>query len=174
MLRETTSADDFGRAEEPSGSARVLIAEDNSVNQLILRTLLEELGMSVRMVADGQALIEAWRDGPWDIVLTDIHMPVMDGLAAAKRIRAEEKDQGSRHTPIIAVTADDMPHHTAEYEAAGMNGLVAKPFDLDQLIQTIDSVFGSAETGPGFRNTNSGRPAGSAAPSSRAPRRASR
>ena len=69
----------------------------------------------------------------------------MGGLAAAQCIRAEEKDQGLAHTPIIAVTADDMPHHTAAYDAAGMNGLVAKPFDLDQLIRTIDGVFGSPE-----------------------------
>ena len=56
-----------------NGPLRVLIAEDNSVNQLILRSLLEQLGASVRVVVDGHALIEAWREGPWDIVLTDIH-----------------------------------------------------------------------------------------------------
>jgi CheY-like chemotaxis protein len=182
MLRETTRvvarrrvrrAEVFDGVAEPdprTGPLRVLIAEDNPVNQLILRTLLEELGLTLRIVDDGHALIEAWRGGVWDLVLTDIHMPVMDGVTAVRRIRAEEAERGLKPTPIIAVTADDTPRHLAEHRAAGIDSVVAKPFDLDQLAGAIGGLLEPV----GLTNASCGQPAGSATRSFPVLRRASR
>jgi len=116
---------------------RILVAEDNSTNQWVITALLELLGIRPRMVCDGRELVEAWRSADWDLILTDIQMPVMDGLAAARQIRCEERARGLASTPIVAVTANAMPHHAQAYVAAGMNGLVAKPIAFDSLVEAI-------------------------------------
>jgi signal transduction histidine kinase/ActR/RegA family two-component response regulator len=115
----------------------VLVAEDNPANQLVITTFLELLGIRPRMVCDGRELVEAWREGHWDLVLTDIQMPEMDGLAATRQIRCEERARGLASTPIVALTANAMSHHAQAYVAAGMNGLIAKPFTFDALVEAI-------------------------------------
>jgi signal transduction histidine kinase len=119
---------------------RILVAEDNSTNRLIIETFFNQIGVRPRIVGDGQALVEAWREERWDLILTDIQMPVMDGLAAARRIRAEEQKIGIAPTPILAVSANALPHHAEQYEAAGINGLIPKPIDFSNLIRVIDET----------------------------------
>ncbi len=75
-------------------------------------------------------------------------MPEMDGIAATRAIRRYEAETGRRRTPIIAVTANAMAHQVAEYEAAGMDGLVAKPIDLTRLLSAIEKALDQAETAP--------------------------
>ena len=116
---------------------RVLVAEDNPTNQLVIICLLEVLGIRPRMVCDGRQLVEAWRADDWDLIMTDIQMPVMDGVAAARQIRCEERARGLASTPIVALTANALPHHAQAYVAAGMNGLVAKPVAFDALVEAI-------------------------------------
>ncbi len=109
------------------GGLRVLAAEDNPMNQLVLKTLLGEVGVDVVMVGNGEEAVTAWRAEPWDIVLMDIQMPVMDGVSAIRLMRETERREGRVRTPVIALTANAMAHHRADYLAAGMDAVVAKP-----------------------------------------------
>ena len=124
----------------------MLAAEDNAVNQLILKTLLAEFGIVPVLVSNGQEALDAWRAAEWDIVLMDIQMPVMDGVTAVKLLREAERREGRRRTPIVAVTANAIAHQKVEYLAAGMDALVAKPIDLACLVQTMDAALGGYET----------------------------
>ena len=128
----------------PSGDLRILAAEDNPMNQLVLKTLLAQLGVEVRCVNDGQAACDAAAEQEWDVILMDVQMPVMDGPTAARWIRDREEAEGLRRTPIIALTANAMAHHAAEYTSAGMDVLVPKPLELERLIGAIQSVMEEA------------------------------
>ena len=119
---------------------RVLAAEDNATNQFVLKTLLSQMGIEVSIVGDGAQAVDAWRSEPWDVVLMDIQMPVMDGFEATRRIRALEAVEGRSMTPIIALTANAMPHHLQECRVAGMDGLVAKPIDVRDLAAALQSA----------------------------------
>ncbi|MDP3300153.1 MAG: ATP-binding protein [Phenylobacterium sp.] len=118
-------------------SIRVLAAEDNAVNQLVLKTLLAQVGIEPTMVADGAQAVEAWRTGVFDLVLMDIQMPVMDGMVATQRIRAAEAANRRPRTPILALTANAMRHQVAEYMAGGFDGHIAKPLDARRLYEAI-------------------------------------
>jgi PAS domain S-box-containing protein len=119
---------------------RVLAAEDNAVNQLVLRTMLQQAGIEPTIVADGRAAVEAWETGDWDIILMDVHMPVMDGVSATRLIRQREAVAGRPHTPILALTANAMSHQVAEYTASGMDGFVAKPIEISRLFAAIEAA----------------------------------
>jgi signal transduction histidine kinase len=121
-------------AERP---VRILAAEDNEVNQLVLKTLLGQIGIEPVIVANGAEAVEAWELGDWDMILMDAQMPVMDGIAAARQIRRREAATGRRATPIVALTANAMGHQVEAYLAAGMNGVVAKPIQVAQLLNAI-------------------------------------
>ena len=123
-----------------SGSLRVLAAEDNAVNQVVLRTLLEQIGVEVTVVGNGAEAIAAWREVPWDVILMDVQMPVMDGLSATREIRAAEALEGRARTPIIALTANAMTHQVAEYRSTGMDGHIAKPIDVRALYEALDAI----------------------------------
>jgi signal transduction histidine kinase/ActR/RegA family two-component response regulator len=117
---------------------RILLAEDNPVNQKLAVKLLEKQGHTVTMVGDGRRAVEAFGNGSFDLILMDIHMPGMDGLEAAKRIRELE---GSAHrTPIIALTALAMAGDREVCLAAGMDGFVAKPIRLNELWSEVIAV----------------------------------
>ncbi|HEY8003839.1 MAG TPA: ATP-binding protein [Phenylobacterium sp.] len=116
---------------------RVLAAEDNAVNQLVLRTLLEQVGIEPVIVADGEAALAAWRRETWDLILMDVQMPVMDGPTATRAIRAAEALGGRARTPIVALTANAMAHQVAEYSAAGMDAHVAKPIEAAKLYAAL-------------------------------------
>jgi CheY-like chemotaxis protein len=123
------------------GELRILAAEDNLTNQLVLRTLFEQVGVTLHVVGNGREAVEAWRAARWDVILMDIQMPEMDGLTAAGQIREAEVRMGGRRTPIIALTANAMTHHAAEYAAAGMDALSPKPVQFEQLIATINRLL---------------------------------
>ena len=120
---------------------RVLAAEDNKVNQLVLRTLLNQAGIEPVIVDDGQAAVDAWEQGQWDVILMDVQMPVMDGPTAARLIRQRERATGRAPTPIIALTANVMSHQLREYELAGMNGQVAKPIQVAALFAGLEAAL---------------------------------
>jgi PAS domain S-box-containing protein len=125
---------------------RVLAAEDNPVNQLVLRTLLGQIGVDPVMVDNGVDALEAWTAQSWDLILMDIQMPVMDGLMATDLIRRREAAEGRRRTPIIALTANAMAHQVSEYRAAGMDAHVSKPIEARALFETLQAViFADAE-----------------------------
>jgi len=128
-------------AHARDGSIRILAAEDNANNQLVLKTLLGQMGIEVTVVADGEQAVAAWRQGDWDVILMDVQMPVLDGFGATKQIRAIELADGRGRTPIIALTANAMDHHRTECLATGMDGLVAKPIDMRVLITAIEAAY---------------------------------
>ena len=140
-----TAADEATRT--CAGLPRVLVAEDNAVNQLVLRGLLESADIDATVVDNGAMAVEAWATGEWDVILMDINMPVLDGMAATARIRERERSTGRPRTPIIALTANAMLHQLAEYQAAGLDAHVSKPIQIEALFTAIDSVLGGAADG---------------------------
>ena len=127
---------------------RILLAEDNRVNQRVALHTLEKQGHTVVVVGDGQAALTALAQAPFDLVLMDIQMPVLDGLAATAIIRAQEQTQGT-HVPIIAMTAHAMRGDRERCLAAGMDGYVTKPLkaaDLAAAIAQLQPAVSSPET----------------------------
>jgi PAS domain S-box-containing protein len=125
-----------------SGGLSILVAEDNEINALLARALLEKLGHRPVVVESGGAAIACWqaaRDAgaPFDRVLMDLHMPGMDGLEAARRIRAIEAGENIARTPIIALTANASAEDRETCLAAGMDGFVVKPLDREHLAAVI-------------------------------------
>jgi signal transduction histidine kinase/CheY-like chemotaxis protein len=118
-------------------NARVLVAEDNPVNQEVLRRMLDSLGCAATIASDGLAAVALARDG-WDIILMDVEMPGFDGVEATRRIRADAQVAGGRHLPIIAVTANAFADERERYLAAGMDGCLVKPFTRLQLIDVLE------------------------------------
>jgi CheY-like chemotaxis protein len=123
---------------------RVLAAEDNGMNQLVLKTLLNQVGVDPVMVADGRAAVLAWEKEPWDLILMDVQMPIMDGPTATGVIRAREKAEGRTRTPIEALTANAMAHQVLEYKSAGMDDFVAKPIEAARLYTVIQTALDAA------------------------------
>jgi signal transduction histidine kinase/ActR/RegA family two-component response regulator len=137
------STDAEAGAEHALGARtlKVLAAEDNPVNQLVLKTLLNEAGVHPRLADDGAAVLEAWETEDWDLILMDIQMPVMDGLHAARAIRAREVETGRARTPIIALTANAMAHQVAAYREAGMDRVVSKPIEIGKLFAAMEAAL---------------------------------
>ena len=128
---------------------RVLAAEDNPTNQRVLAALLKSLDVELTLVANGREAVEAWRSTPFDLILMDIQMPEMGGVAASKLIRADEAARRARPIPIIAVSANAMSHQVEEYLEAGMYAHVAKPIDFRALCGVINDVLAAqAEIAP--------------------------
>ena len=132
---------DQGEAETAPDRLRILAAEDNPTNQLVLKTLLGQAGFSLTLVEDGAAAVEKWEQSDWDLILMDVRMPVLDGPSAAAAIRTREAATGRTRTPILAVTANVMPHQVNEYRAAGMDGLVSKPIVVSALFEAIGTAL---------------------------------
>jgi len=130
---------------EAARPLRVLAAEDNTVNQLVLRTLLQQIGIDPFIVANGMEAVEAWSLEEWDAILMDVQMPEMDGPTATAVIRGREAAEGRLRTPIIALTANAMAHQVAEYAAAGMDGFVAKPIEVARLFDALQVVLDAKE-----------------------------
>jgi CheY-like chemotaxis protein len=136
-------------SEQPAITLRVLAAEDNAVNQLVLKTLLHQMGVDPTVVENGQLAVEAWVSGDWDVILMDIQMPVMDGLTATAQIRAREAAEGRDRTPIVALTANAMSHHVEQYTAAGMDSHVAKPIQAAELFAALTRAAVPPQAKPG-------------------------
>lgn len=128
-----------------ASTLRVLAAEDNAINQLVLKTLLHAVGIDPVVVGDGEQALAAWRDEVWDVVLMDVQMPELDGPAATRAIREEEARTGRARTPIIALTANAMSHQIEEYLSAGMDGFVAKPIDASKLYDALSNLPAAQE-----------------------------
>ncbi len=103
----------------------------------MLKTLLGAFGVEPTIVADGAQAVATWSKGGYDLVLMDIQMPVMDGVAATREIRRRERTDDLGHTPIVALSANAMKHQVEEYLAAGMDLHLAKPIQVDRLYETL-------------------------------------
>jgi len=124
-------------AEPPAKRVRILLAEDNVVNQRVARGVLERKGFTVSVATNGRQALEALQREHFDLVLMDVQMPVMDGFEATRAIREREAGSATR-TPIIAMTAHAMKGDRERCLAAGMDGYLTKPLDTGQLVQTIE------------------------------------
>jgi len=114
---------------------RILVAEDEYINKILMRTFLKQAGYHVTVVQNGREAVEAWRSGVFDCILMDIQMPEMDGYEAVARIReAEEKGE---HIPVIAMTAHAMAGDRRKCLAAGMDDYVSKPIDGTKVLQLL-------------------------------------
>ncbi|HEX5509778.1 MAG TPA: ATP-binding protein [Pseudolabrys sp.] len=123
----------------------ILVAEDNEINALLALALLARLGHRPVMAAEGEAAVASWLAArvsgtPYDLVLMDVRMPGLDGLEAARRIRAAEKEAGGPRTRIVALTANAQMEDREACLAAGMDGLLVKPLDRDQLADVLITV----------------------------------
>jgi CheY-like chemotaxis protein len=105
----------------------VLVAEDNNVNQRLVKRMLEMLGGAVDVAADGREAVLCAMRGDYDVVLMDCYMPEMDGYEATAAIRRQQAERGSRRVPIIALTANALPGDREKCLAAGMDDFMSKP-----------------------------------------------
>ena len=124
---------------------RVLFAEDNELNQMIAEAILTEKGLDVEIAKDGVEAVEKMKTAPagyYDLILMDIQMPKMDGYEAAKQIRAMD-DKGKASIPIVAVTANAFEEDKKTALDAGMNGHLAKPYDIAAIMETLKTLLGS-------------------------------
>jgi CheY-like chemotaxis protein len=128
------------REDVASRPLKILAAEDNRVNRLLLGKILEKAGHHAVFAENGAEAIRLWENGKFDLVLMDLQMPVMDGVEAAQEIRRREAGN-SAHTPIIAVTARAMHEDRDLTVAAGMDGYVSKPYSAEDILAAIRKVL---------------------------------
>lgn len=127
------------------GGLKILLAEDNPVNALLIRELLRRRGHQIREVATGGAAVAAMESETFDLLLTDIHMPGMDGIEATRAIRAMETKNASPRVPIVALTADALETGKRACRDAGMDGFLTKPVDPAELEEMFQALFPSGE-----------------------------
>jgi len=133
-------------APQPARALSILLAEDNEINALLAHSLLDRLGHKVLAVANGAEACAEWRAAheqgwPFDLVLMDVQMPEMDGIAAAREIRTAEENMGIARTPIVALTANTLSEDRDACLAAGMDGFVTKPLDRDRLAGCLARIL---------------------------------
>jgi len=119
--------------------ARILVAEDNAVNQAVALGILKKLGLTADAVANGREVVETLKMLPYDLVLMDVQMPEMNGLEAARQIRDPQSPVRDRHIPIIALTAAAMEGDRERCLAAGMNGYLTKPVSLEAVVEALNA-----------------------------------
>lgn len=129
----------------PSRPLSILVAEDNEINALLIRSLLVRIGHRPVITTDGEQALESWLAAdsagtPYDVVLMDVQMPKLDGITAARRIRSHEADRGSRRTTILALTANTLVDDRYACFEAGMDGFLVKPLDRDKLAEALAAI----------------------------------
>ncbi len=144
MIEMTNSA---VRPRNCAAALRVLVAEDNPTNQLVLKLILDCAEVDVDCVENGAEAVSAARDGHYDVIFMDVQMPVMDGLTAIRLIRDHERSANCGHTPIFTVTANALPEHAKAAITAGADQQITKPISppvifraLKQAQQMIDAA----------------------------------
>jgi CheY-like chemotaxis protein/HPt (histidine-containing phosphotransfer) domain-containing protein len=177
--RSVEPATPLARAVQDASTTKrlhVLVAEDNAVNQRVIVRMLEKLGHIPILAYNGQEAVEAYESRPFDVVLMDVQMPVMDGLAATRAIReSEARNPGRRRLPIMALTAYAMRGDRERCLTAGMDDYLTKPVKPEELSAALNRLV-SADTAPEDRATSvvaespdDTRAGGTAAPVAAAP-----
>jgi two-component system sensor histidine kinase/response regulator len=141
-IKAAAAAGDFSALKD----ARVLLVEDSKLNQIVAKGILAETGVAVDVADNGEIAVAKVRERPYDIVLMDMQMPVMDGITATKAIRADARFAA---LPIVAMTANAMSSDREQCIAAGMNDHIAKPIDPQQLFAMLQRWVGSDASGGG-------------------------
>ena len=120
---------------------RILLADDHPANRKVIEIMLAGLEAELTSVENGKLAVDAYQEGEFDLVLMDMQMPVMDGLAAVRAIRAHEAASGGARTPVLMLTANALAEHVAAGRAAGADGHLAKPITLAALLAAVSSVM---------------------------------
>jgi PAS domain S-box-containing protein len=144
QAEEGDDRDEVGVALE---GLRVLVAEDHPTNRRVIELILEPYGVSLTMAEDGQEAIELYRPGAFDLVLMDMQMPRLDGLAATREIRRLEHEAGATATPIAMLTANAMDEHRQMAFEAGADHHISKPFTPESLFAGVAQVLAMAQAG---------------------------
>jgi len=129
----------------PDSALRILAAEDNKINRLVLKTLLKQAGLTPLIVDNGAEAVAAWQSQAWDVILMDVQMPLMDGPTATRAIRDLEAAAGLPRTRIVGLTANAMSHQVAEYLACGMDAVLAKPIEVRKLFEALEGELEEEE-----------------------------
>lgn len=129
----SSSAEESGSRPRPDASPRILMAEDNAINQKVGKLILQRAGFSIDLVGDGCEALEAHRANPYDVILMDCQMPSMDGFEASRQIRLLKQ----RQPVIIAVTANALLGERERCLNAGMDDYLSKPFQAEQLVAVV-------------------------------------
>ncbi|HEX6860196.1 MAG TPA: ATP-binding protein [Caulobacteraceae bacterium] len=140
-VRDAEPMEPEALAATPALPIRVLAAEDSKPNQLVLKALLEPLGVELTVVSDGVEALKTYKTGDFDLILMDIQMPHMNGIDAAAAIREFEVKKTRARTPILALSANVMAHQLKDYFAVGMDGYIAKPIDAGNLVEAIRNTL---------------------------------
>ena len=127
-----------GTGHRATGARRVLIAEDDTINQMLIETMLKQWGYDTRVVSDGIEALDALRHESFDVVLMDVNMPHLDGPGAVRVLRAEGGPPAS--LPVFAITADTLPEHLERYRGAGFDDVLTKPIDWKRLRSLIEAT----------------------------------
>lgn len=135
------AVDDHAVHKAPDRPLRVLAADDNPTNRKVLELMLEAAGVQIVTVENGFEAVEAWRVGGFDAVLMDLRMPVADGIAAIRAIRAEERQRGLPRTPAIVLSANTSTEDRAASAAAGADGHLAKPIRVEALFAALEAAL---------------------------------
>jgi CheY-like chemotaxis protein len=125
--------------QESLNPLAILVAEDNAVNQRLIKRMLEKMGHAAEVVATGKGALEAWEKNRFDLILMDLQMPELNGFEATAAIREKEKTTGTR-TPIIALSAHSQEEVEEEWGEADMDGFMSRPIKLAELVATIEMV----------------------------------
>jgi signal transduction histidine kinase/CheY-like chemotaxis protein len=129
----------FDESKSERSKVRILVAEDNSVNRIVVDGMIKSYGCHSIVVENGSLAVQFWETNPVDIVFMDIQMPEMDGLEATTIIReSEKKSQFDRHIPIIALTANAMKGDREKYLSAGMDDYLSKPIAMEEISKMLD------------------------------------
>jgi len=141
MAAASTESREKGKlADAPDRQLKILLAEDNRMNQKVAVKMLSKLGHTLTIANNGKEAVDAFQAGTYDLILMDVQMPVMDGIAATVEIRQSESSNNNEKTPIIALTASAMKGDRERFLSAGMDGYLSKPFKKDELISTIQNI----------------------------------
>ncbi len=155
-LRRSAGGDAGGKAQ-PERNGRILVADDYPTNQQVAAIHLTASGYTVDLVENGQQAVEAFMRTPYDLILMDIQMPVLNGLDATQKIRAMERKLDRCRTPIIALTANAMQGDEEKCLAAGMDGYLTKPVHRHLLVKSADHWIGGARGKSGRSRSSSGK-----------------
>ena len=126
-------------------TGKVLVAEDNTNNQLLIRIILEKFGLNVQIVENGKLALEKVKEEIFDLIFLDINMPVMDGIEAIKHIRLYE-DMINKHTPVVSLTANSIKGDREKYLEKGMDNYLSKPINNDELLKILNTYLNNEDS----------------------------
>jgi len=141
MVDKISILDNVDKKEQFRFNGRILVAEDNSANQLLIDEMLNRYGIEYNIVDDGQEAMRLFKENSYDIVFMDNHMPNQDGITTIKKILEYEKDMGAKHTPIVMLSANVMQEDQEKFVAAGADDFLGKPMDINKFILILEKYL---------------------------------